>query len=65
LADVPSNPANSTKLMITAADYFRDVGLHRQLIGYNFREICTSNLFKVVRQHIDGEVEIVAAINKF
>ena len=31
LAEEPANLANSTKLMVTGADYFRDVGLHRQL----------------------------------
>ena len=31
LPDEQANLANSTKLVVTAADYFRDVGLHRQL----------------------------------
>ena len=31
LARQPANLANSAKLMVTGADYFRDVGLHRQL----------------------------------
>ena len=31
LSDEPANLANFAKLMITGADYFRDVGLHCQL----------------------------------
>ena len=31
LPDEPANLANSTKLVVAAADYFRNVGLHRQL----------------------------------
>jgi len=31
LPDEPANLANSTKLVVAATDYLRDVGLHRQL----------------------------------
>jgi len=61
LPDEPANLANSTKLLVTAADYFRDVGLHRQLTVKMDPEITNG----LQRDHRGASIQRQIRVSKF